>query len=614
MSEAQNRNAKSAESQAPSATSEEVGLALLERHVITREQHDFTLVFLRALQGRGVYLTLPDLLFRFGFASARVLSTAMEDCGIRGVSFTGAEADLQRVLANVRLTGVTVRFMGLKGGTLTVASAEALTDSIKAIMMDGVRSAGITVNEIERLPADVSETLALAKGGGAGTGDIEMRLRQMQRDGSAVDQAAVSRLVSDLFIDALERRASDIHLVCCESALESRIEYRVDRDLVLAYPVAPTFLHRICAVVRERANVDTEDIRSIFDGRMTFDFQGRQIEGRLSAGPQLGGQLIVIRLNDPANMRTLRDVYGAYPAILMEAERCCADAGRQGQIAMFSGPVNTGKSTVLRAMLMNMRRQYRRVIAIEDPVEQLIPFVVHKQVDGRPNGIGYTAHLRQTLREDVDVVAVGEIRDWDSLSYALRVPDAGNTLLSTVHADDGPSTLRRLMTLAGNGAARTEAATVLGLNMRLVVNQALITTVCEYCKDRVMVRALPGHQQRVLERFGFDPMQMIAQPREGGCMRCEGRGYRGRALLPDALIIAPEARPTLAQSLVDFSIFPALQSGAHIEGLTWYRRPTFLAQLVREGRVDATTAVPPLGQALEERSKGERSDGSGLHG
>lgn len=580
------------------ASAEEIGRALLERHVIDPDQLAYALAFHRAMVARGSSTTLPDLLVRYNFASPRILQTALEDCGIR-MNFSGAEADLQRALATVRLTGNTVRFVSFKAGVLSVTSTQPLPESSIQLLLDGARDAGIAVKQIERLGSDVSETLELARNSGAGAGDIDMRLRQMQRDTTGVEQAAVSQLVSDLFFDALERRATDIHLNCAETEAEARIEYRVDRDLVLSFPVTPAFLHRICAVVRERANIDTEDVRSNFDGRLTFQFQGRQIEARLSAAPQLGGQIIVMRLNDPTNMRTTREVYGAYPQILAEAENFCHDAGRQGQIGVLSGAVNTGKSTALRAMLMHMPRHRRRITAIEDPVEQRIPFVVHKQVDTRPGGLGYVDHLRQTLREDVDVVAVGEIRDGESLSYALRVPDAGNTLITTVHADDAPSTLRRLMLLAAQGAARQEAANVLGLHMRLVVNQALTTTVCEYCGTRVQVRALPSHQQDVLQRYGLGATMEIAHPREGGCTRCEHRGYRGRVLLPDALVVAPEARATLAESLADLSLFARLQQGELIEGMIWHRRPDFVAQMVRERRLDAATAVPLLSQALE---------------
>jgi len=585
-------------SDAPAAA-EEIGQALLERCVISREELDFVLTFHRALLARGVYHSLPDLIFRYGFASARILQSALEDCGIR-TSFLGAEADLNRLLAGVRLTGRTVRYQGLKNGVLSVTSAEALTPAVQDILAEGARNAGLKVDRVERIAADVSETLALARDSGGGTGTIEMRLRQMQRDGTAVEQAAVSRLVNEIFVDALERRATDIHLNCAESELESRIEYRVDRDLVLAYPVAPGFLHRICSVVRERANIDTEDIRSNFDGRLTFVYQGRQIEARLSAAPQLGGQIVVLRLNDPAAMRTLHDVYGAYGPILAEAERCCADAGRQGQIAMMTGAVNTGKSTAMRAMVMRLARYRRRITLIEDPVEQRIPFVVHKQVDTRPGGLGYLEHLRQTLREDVDVVGVGEIRDGEMLSYAVRVPDAGNTLVFTVHADDSPSSLRRLMLLAPpTGTARQEAASVLGLYTRLIVNHTLTTTVCEYCGDKRQVRALPSEWQEVLQRFGVPALFEIAHPREGGCARCEHRGYRGRVLVPDALIIAPEARAELVSALSDLSLSRRLESGAPFEGLTWHRRADFVAELVRGGRLDAATAVPMLGQALK---------------
>jgi len=585
------------------ASVEEIGQALLDRCVITRDELDVVLTFHRALLARGVYHSLPDLIFRYGFASARVLQTALEDCGIR-TSFLGAEADLNRLMAGVRLTGRTVRFVGLKAGVLNVTSAEALTADAKAMLVESARQVGLSVDSVERIVADVSETLALARDSGAGAGTIEMRLRQMQRDGSAVEQSAVSRLVSDIFADALERRATDIHLNCAESELESRVEYRVDRDLVLAYPVAPAFLHRICSVVRERANIDTEDIRSNFDGRLTFVYQGRQIEARLSAAPQLGGQIIVLRLNDPSSMRTLHDVYGAYGAIYTELERCCADAGRQGQAVILSGAVNTGKSTGMRAMVRRLARYRRRITLIEDPVEQRIPFVVHKQVDTRPGGLGYLEHLRQTLREDVDIVGVGEIRDGEIMSYALRVPDAGNTLVTTVHADDSPSTFRRLLLLAEpTGTARQEAASVLGLFTRLIVNQALTTTVCEYCGDKRQVRAMPSEWQDVLQRFGLPARYEIAHPREGGCARCEHRGYRGRALLPDALIVTPEARDVLVEALGDLSLSQRLQRGETIDGLTWHRRADFVAQLVRNGRLDAATSVPILNQALKAQAR-----------
>lgn len=592
---------------APALDPKAIGNELIDRRVITLEQLELALAFLRSLAGRGRPYTLADLLHRFGFANPRVLQSALEDIGVQG-GFAGAEADLQRLLANIRVTGFAFRFVQLKGGRLTIESAGPLTNRVRSILLKRVRDAGLQVNAIERMRSNAGDTLQLAAEAGAGSGNLFMRLRQMERDPNSVEQSLVSHLVTDLFVDALERRATDIHFNCAESEVESRIEYRVDRDLILAYPVGPSFLHRICAIVRERANIDTEDTRSAFDSRLTFDFQGREIEARISAGPQLGGQIVVARLNDPSSRRTVRDVYGAYPAILEEVERCCADAGRQGQVVMLSGAVNTGKSTALRAMLMDMPRHRRRILAIEDPVEQRIPFVVHKPVDSRPGGLGYVEHLRQALREDVDVVSVGEIRDFESLFYALRVPDAGNTLMSTVHADDAPSTLRRLMLLAPEGTSRQAVASILGLHIRLVVNQALITTVCDFCGERCEVRALPGYQRDVLGRFGMSGVQEVCRPSDGGCPRCEYRGYRGRVLLPDALIVAPHARATLAEALTDLGFFSQFQSGrfrsgVETDGLTWHRRSEFTAQMVRDGRVDAVTALPYLSRALEEEKQ-----------
>jgi type IV pilus assembly protein PilB len=398
--------------------------------------------------------------------------------------------------------------LGLAGGVLSVA----LADPDDAAVVDALRAATrLRVRAVPMAREAIRERLHLAYGEPHGV---------PERDG---DAPAV-RAVDSVFERAAAAHASDVHVE--PLAAGGRVRMRVDgilRELeTLRAELLPAFVSR----VKLLAGMDIADRRSPQDGRFGIPFEQREIDARVASVPTVDGEKLVVRLLDRYASAPDLAALGMAPALL---ERYRAAAGAPWGFVLVSGPTGSGKTTTLYASLAELDARSRNVCAVEDPVEMRLPGVSQVQVNVRA-GLTFPLVLRAFMRQDPNVVMVGEMRDGETAAVAVSAALAGQLVFTTLHANDAPRTIDRLVEL---GVARHSLAAAL----TAVLAQRLVRALCERCRVR---EAIPPALRAAL-----------ASPHDawfvaGGCRACAGSGYLGRTGVYELMEIDDATRDAIA--------------------------------------------------------------------
>jgi type IV pilus assembly protein PilB len=326
------------------------------------------------------------------------------------------------------------------------------------------------------------------------------------------DDAPIVRFVNKVLVDAIKRGASDIHFEPYET--DYRVRLRVDGMLKLAAKVPVKLNQRIAARLKVMAQLDIAEKRAPQDGRIKLNLsKTRQIDFRVSTLPTLFGEKVVLRILDASAAKLGIDKLGYEPdqqALFLDAIH------KPYGMVLVTGPTGSGKTVSLYTALGILNDETRNISTVEDPVEIRLPGVNQVQQNER-RGMTFAAALRAFLRQDPDVIMVGEIRDLETAEIGIKAAQTGHMVLSTLHTNDAPQTIARLMNM---GIAPYNIVS----SVTLVIAQRLARRLCPRCKQRV---ALPDH---ALLAEGFTEEQVragieIYEP--VGCDECTN-GYRGR--------------------------------------------------------------------------------------
>ena len=394
--------------------------------------------------------------------------------------------------------------------------AVALCDPHDAAVIDAVCAA--TRLRVRPLPMGrdaIRENLRVAYGGASSSHD------EGERDG---DLPAV-RAVDLVFARAVAAHASDIH-VEPSAAGGGRVRLRVDGVLRELEAIPADLFAAFCSRLKLLAGMDIADRRQPQDGRCGIPFEGREIDARVASVPTLDGEKLVVRLLDRYGVTPSLSALGM-PAALLERYRAVVHA--PWGLILVSGPTGSGKTTTRYASLAELDARSRNVCSVEDPVEMRLGGVSQVQVNPRA-GLTFPLVLRAFMRQDPNVVMVGELRDGETASVAVAAALAGQTVFATLHANDAPRTIDRLVEF---GVARHSLAAAL----TAVVSQRLVRTLCEQCRVR---EAIPPKTRDVLRA---EPAEWFVA---GGCRACAGTGYLGRTGIYEIMEIDDGARDLIA--------------------------------------------------------------------
>ena len=389
-------------------------------------------------------------------------------------------------------------------------------DHVDESALDDLRLvAGLPIQLVHFGEAELRATIhrVYADGGGSAQALIATLADDGQADNreiplddlvSQANEAPVVRLVNLLLLEALDARASDVHIEGYASNL--RVRYRVD-GVLRDVPSPPVqLMPAVISRLKIMAELDIAERRIPQDGRIRLRLQDRQVDVRVSTLPTLHGESIVLRLLDAEARRVGLEDLGMSGETLA---RFVDVIGRPHGIVLATGPTGSGKTTTLYAAIDRIRTGREKILTVEDPVEYELAGVPQVPVNEKV-GVTFATALRALLRQDPDVMFVGEIRDAETAEIATQAALTGHLVLSTLHTNDAPSALTRLLELG-------IAPYLIASTVDAILAQRLVRIVCSACRGE----------------------------RDVGCAECHGTGYRGRTGIYELLIMDDELRAEL---------------------------------------------------------------------
>jgi type IV pilus assembly protein PilB len=357
-------------------------------------------------------------------------------------------------------------------------------------------------------------------GESAGSETIDVR--------SGSEDAPVINLVNTVLAQAIERRASDVHFSPLEHGM--RVRFRIDGVLQETATVPKALVPGLVSRLKVMAELDIAERRRAQDGRVSITIDGRGVDLRAVTLPSVHGEAVVLRILDRAEGVITLDRLGMASRDRARFEQSFSKP--YGAI-LATGPTGSGKSTSLYAALQRLNTADRHIVTIEDPVERQLDGVTQVQVNPRA-GVTFANGLRSMMRADPDVIMVGEIRDAETAKIAVESALTGHLVLSTLHTNDAPTAVTRLLEMGVEPFLVASA-------IDCVVAQRLARTLCSTCKRQVRMPAALVRQQ------GFDVEDDVDVHEPVGCGRCSDTGYRGRIGLYEVMVIDEALRSMLVR-------------------------------------------------------------------
>ena len=338
-------------------------------------------------------------------------------------------------------------------------------------------------------------------------------------DASEVESAPIIQLTNFILSDAVKQRASDIHIEPGRG--EGAVRIRVDGVMRTMLQLPMAALNRVITRIKIMGKMDIADRLRPQDGRARIQVESRAMELRISTVPTREAEKCVIRLLDHTTAPTLADL-DLRTTDRVRVERLLS---RRNGIVVVTGPTGSGKTTTLYAAISHLATGELNIMTVENPVEYEMPGITQIQVEPKQK-VTFPSALRAILRQDPDVILIGEIRDAETAAIAIQASMTGHLVLATLHTNDAVSAIERLLDL---GLERSALAAA----FRGVVAQRLVRRLCESCAEPVNGE-LTIEEQRLSERFGTKPTR-----RAVGCAACGKTGYFGRIALLEVLIAMP---------------------------------------------------------------------------
>lgn len=336
-------------------------------------------------------------------------------------------------------------------------------------------------------------------------------------------EGPIVRLVNSIFEQAITSRASDIHIEPFEH--EIKVRYRIDGVLYDIMKLDISVLSSLVARIKIVGNMDIAEKRIPQDGRTTYIFADKIYDMRISSLPCVYGEKIVIRVIDKSAFVRSKSELGL---TVDDEEKYNKMINAPHGIILVCGPTGSGKSTTLYTILNELNTGTRNIITVEDPVESTIEGINQVEVNVKA-GLTFAAALRSILRQDPDIIMIGEIRDKETADMAIRAAITGHLVLSTIHTNDAPSAVTRLVDMGIENF-------LISSSLVGVISQRLVRKLCPYCKEAY----IPDEEEKIL--LDLDAEKDVKLYKKKGCQFCDNKGYYGRTGVYEMLLISKELR------------------------------------------------------------------------
>ena len=523
--------------------SQRLGDLLVKERIITPEQLDKAL---RAQREAGPHARLGSTLVHLGFVSdEEVTNFLSRQYGVPAINLQYFEIDASVVKLIPEDTAKRYQILPLSrvGASLTIA----MVDPTNVFAMDDIKfMTGFNIEPVVASESAIAEAIDKAYGSSSNgenvdellasmgdEADVELQAEQDEMDLSelekSADEAPIVKLVNIILSDAVKKGASDIHIEPYEK--EYRVRFRIDG--VLQHIMSPPMKLKdaITSRIKIMAKMDISEKRLPQDGRimirMMHNGRKKQLDFRVSVLPTLYGEKIVMRLLDKENLRLDMTKLGFEPESLEKFQRAVL---KPYGMVLVTGPTGSGKTNTLYSSVSLLNKPDTNILTAEDPVE----FQLHgvNQVQMKESiGLNFAAALRSFLRQDPNVILVGEIRDFETAEIAIKAALTGHLVLSTLHTNGAPETISRLMNM---GIEPFLVATA----VHLICAQRLVRRICQECREEV---PLPP-QAKIEAGYSPEEAKHVKIYKGRGCSVCHGTGYKGRTGLYEVMEIDDEIR------------------------------------------------------------------------
>ncbi len=523
--------------------SSRLGEILVKENLITSDQLKQALEHQKASGGR-----LGTVLMKLGFISDdEITGVLSRQYGVPSINLKYYEVEASVIKLIPQDTAVRYQVVPLSrvGSTLTIA----MTDPTNVFAMDDIKfMTGFNVEPVVASETAITEAIAKFYGdveseeqlskvikdlAGEEGGDLELAAEEQEMDLAELERAAeeapIIKLVNLILTDAVKRGASDIHVEPYEKEL--RVRFRIDGILQTVMNPPIRLRDAMISRVKIMSKLDISEKRLPQDGRIMIKYRKdgkiKDLDFRVSTVPTLYGEKIVMRLLDKENLRLDMTKLGFEPESLTKFERAIL---RPYGMVLVTGPTGSGKTNTLYSSIARLNTVETNIMTAEDPVEFQLAGVNQVQMKDQI-GLNFAAALRAFLRQDPNIILVGEIRDFETAEIAVKAALTGHLVLSTLHTNDAPSTISRLMNM---GIEPFLVAT----SVNLICAQRLVRRICANCKEPVKVP-----DQAMLDAgFTAEEIKTVQIQIGKGCGTCNKTGYKGRVGLYEVMEINDELR------------------------------------------------------------------------
>jgi len=420
----------------------------------------------------------------------------------------------------------------------------ALSDPLDIMLMDNIKQVtGCQINPVIATKTDITKAIEQFYGKSAMLDDAvsasydQDAIGLSSVDGGDVQELSLDKLVAraeeapvvklvDLIIQqAIEEHASDIHVEPFKDRISLR--YRIDGRLYEIPPPAKYLHLAIVSRIKILARLDIAEKRLPQDGAIMVKIKDRAIDIRVSTIPTIFGEKAVLRILDRSHV-VLDLAQLGFPAKTLEIMRKAINSPYG--LILVTGPTGSGKSTTLYAILNEIKSPTKNIVTVEDPVEYKMDGI--NQVQVKPEiGLSFASALRSFLRQDPDVMLVGEVRDLETAQICVRSALTGHLVLSTIHTNDAPSAINRLMDIGIEPY-------MLAPSLLMIVGQRLVRKLCQECKEAYELSPEQAKSAKV-------KAELIYRPK--GCAKCNNYGYRGRISVAEVMMVAPSIQELINQ-------------------------------------------------------------------
>ena len=517
----------------------DLGQALLDAGVISASQ----LTNARNVASKTPDRPLADILIEAGADQVAVQTLVARMAGMTFQRLSPAAVSAEQAITRLGMD------FCAKHGLLPICRTGSrllvgVTDPNRLIILDEVRhKLGQSVKPVVITPADLAAVIAARKeeNGDAADETFNQIIGEISEDEVEVieteeedldlekmaGESPVIRFVNALIFNAVKEGASDIHIEPQEKRLQ--IRYRIDGVLFDAMSPPGHMMAAIVSRLKIMANLDISERRVPQDGRIRAMVHGRKLDLRMSTLPIVQGEKVVLRILDTRSIQVdLEDLGMDEDCLLMWKKQIDQPHG----IVLVTGPTGSGKTTTLYSSLGKMDRGSLNISTVEDPVEYHLAGINQTQTHERI-GMSFAAALRALLRQDPDVVMVGEIRDAETAKIAIQASLTGHLVLSTLHTNDAPSSVTRLINIGVEPY-------LIGSAVNACLAQRLVRKICDHCKTQV------PPDDSIAEHLALQGISMDMVWQGTGCDKCRNTGYAGRLGLYELLILNDNLRDRIA--------------------------------------------------------------------